>query len=111
MAGPWGFETVFRESGVPYAITDFPDGGAPFAGVQGFMVNAFSENVLLAQAFLTEFVATEEVMSQIAVDRASAYLPVLDSTDDAWLQDCCSWFRSGIDASYPRNGCGMGLLG
>jgi maltose-binding protein MalE len=33
-----------------------PDDGAPFLGVQGFMINPFSENVLLAQAFLTEFV-------------------------------------------------------
>jgi hypothetical protein len=52
-----------------------------------FVVNAFSENALLAQAFLTEFVATEDVMAQLAeaTNRASAFLPVLDATDDADL--------------------------
>jgi maltose-binding protein MalE len=56
MAGPWALDA--SASGVPYAVAPFfPDEGAPFLGVQGFMVNPFSENQLLAQAFLTEFVA------------------------------------------------------
>jgi maltose-binding protein MalE len=86
MAGPWALDRI-RESGVPYAITNFPSGtqdGFPFSGVQIFVVNAFSENVLLAQAFLTEFVATEEVMESlyIAGNRPSAFIPVLEATDD-----------------------------
>lgn len=83
MAGPWALDR-FREAGVPYAITNFPDGGDPFAGIQGFMVNAFSENVLLAQAFLTEFVATEAVMEELYLsgNRPSAFAPVLAATDD-----------------------------
>ncbi len=63
MAGPWALQRI-RELGVPYAITNFPSGGVPFAGTQGFFINAQSENVLLAQAFLNEFIATEEVMLQ-----------------------------------------------
>lgn len=89
MAGPWALERI-RASGVPYAVTSFPaaveggEPGAPFLGVQGFMVNAFSENVLLAQAFLTEFVATPEVMQQLyeTGNRPSAFIPVLEATDD-----------------------------
>ncbi|GAB4580836.1 MAG: hypothetical protein Fur0022_35790 [Anaerolineales bacterium] len=89
MAGPWALDRI-RASGVPYAVTSFPaateggEPGAPFLGVQGFMVNAFSENVLLAQAFLTEFVATPEVMGQLQVsgNRPSAYIPVLEATND-----------------------------
>jgi maltose/maltodextrin transport system substrate-binding protein/arabinogalactan oligomer/maltooligosaccharide transport system substrate-binding protein len=89
MAGPWALERI-RASGVPYAVTTFPAAeeggtpGAPFLGVQGFMVNALSENVLLAQAFLTEFVATEEVMQQLYVagNRPSAFASVLAATDD-----------------------------
>lgn len=89
MAGPWALERI-RASGVPYAVTSFPaaeeggEPGAPFLGVQGFMVNAFSENVLLAQAFLTEFVATEEIMQQLyeTGNRPSAFIPVLEATDD-----------------------------
>jgi maltose/maltodextrin transport system substrate-binding protein/arabinogalactan oligomer/maltooligosaccharide transport system substrate-binding protein len=92
MAGPWALERI-RASGVPYAVTSFPaaeeggEPGAPFLGVQGFMVNAFSENVLLAQAFLTEFVATSDVMQQLyeTGNRPSAYIPVLEMTADADL--------------------------
>jgi maltose/maltodextrin transport system substrate-binding protein/arabinogalactan oligomer/maltooligosaccharide transport system substrate-binding protein len=86
MAGPWALDRI-RESGIPYAITNFPAAeqeGYPFSGVQIFVINAFSENTLLAQAFLTEFVATEEVMKElyIAGNRPSAFQPVLDATDD-----------------------------
>lgn len=88
MAGPWALDRI-RASGVPYAVAEsFPDNGAPFLGVQGFMINPFSENVLLAQAFLTEFVATEEVMQKLYETglRPSAYIPVLEATDDPDLR-------------------------
>ncbi|MCC6605967.1 MAG: extracellular solute-binding protein [Anaerolineae bacterium] len=88
MAGPWALDRI-RASGVPYAVAEsFPDDGAPFLGVQGFMINPFSENVLLAQAFLTEFVATEEVMQLLYETglRPSAYIPVLEATDDPDLR-------------------------
>jgi len=51
-------------------------------------VNAFSENILLAQAFLTEFVATEETMQQLYETglRPSAYTSVLATTEDADLK-------------------------
>ncbi len=67
-----------------YAISPFPDGGQPFAGVQGFMINPLSEKVLLAQAFLTEFIATDEIMTflQEEGNRAAVYLPVVEETDD-----------------------------
>ena len=83
MTGPWALDR-FRTAGVNYAISPFPSGGQAFGGIQGFMINAFSENVLLAQAFLTEFVATEDVMQQLyeAGDRPSAFLPVLEATAD-----------------------------
>nr|MBN1229396.1 extracellular solute-binding protein [Anaerolineae bacterium] len=87
MAGPWALDRI-RAAGVPYAITTFPAGpageGLPFAGVQGFFVNAFSENPLLAQAFLTEFVATDEVMLALleAGNRPSALIAVNESVDD-----------------------------
>jgi arabinogalactan oligomer/maltooligosaccharide transport system substrate-binding protein len=87
MAGPWALDRL-RESGVPYAITNFPEAtavGAPFSGVQGFAVNALSENVLLAQAFLTEFLATDASMQMLAEgsNRPSAWLAV--TSDDADL--------------------------
>ncbi|MFK7805848.1 MAG: extracellular solute-binding protein [Anaerolineae bacterium] len=84
LAGPWALDRL-RESGVNYAIAEFPDAGQSFLGVQGFAVNALSDNVLLAQAFLTEFVATEEVMTALAEsgNRPSAHRAV--TSDDADL--------------------------
>ncbi len=87
MDGPWSLSR-FRDSGVPYAITNFPGGGFPFAGTQGFFINAQSENVLLAQAFLNEFVANEDTMLKLykVGQRAPAYLPALEKIDDADLK-------------------------
>ena len=82
VTGPWALPRL-RDSGVPYAISDIPEqrsDGRPFIGVQGFMINSFSENKLLAQTFLTEFIATEEVMVRLyeAVPRPVAYEPARD---------------------------------
>lgn len=88
MAGPWALDRI-RASGVPYAVAPFfPDSGVPFLGVQGFMVNPFSENILLAQAFLTEYIATEELMQVLyeTGNRPSAFKSVLAMTDDPDLK-------------------------
>ncbi|MGE5841581.1 MAG: extracellular solute-binding protein [Deltaproteobacteria bacterium] len=88
MAGPWAIDRI-RASGVPYAVAPFfPDEGAPFLGVQGFFVSAFSENQLLAQAFLTEYVATEAVMQELYETglRPSSFKSVLEKTDDPDLK-------------------------
>jgi hypothetical protein len=100
MAGPWALDRI-RNSGVPYAITTFPEGpagaGAPFAGVQGFFVNALSENNLLAQAFLSEYVATDEVMQALydAGKRPSAFQSVLEATEDP---DIAAFGEAGANA-------------
>jgi maltose-binding protein MalE len=88
MAGPWALDRI-RASGVPYAVAPFfPDEGAPMLGVQGFLINPFSENVLLAQAFLTEFVASEDTMQLLyeTGNRPSALKAVLEMTDDPDLK-------------------------
>lgn len=87
MAGPWALSRI-RESGVPYAIAPFPNDGFPLAGTQGIFINAQSENILLAQAFLTEYVATEETMLKLyeVGQRAPAYLPALDKVEDPDLK-------------------------
>jgi maltose-binding protein MalE len=97
MTGPWAL-AQFRESDINYAISPFPSDGQSFAGVQGFMINAFSPNALLAQAFLTEFVATDDVMEQlyIAGDRPSAYAPVLAATEDT---DLVAFGEAGANAA------------
>jgi maltose-binding protein MalE len=89
LTGPWEIKD-FTDSGIPYAISAFPaakDGGepgAPFIGVQGFMVNANSANLLLAQTYLTEFIATDESMQYIFDNdpRPSAWVSIFNATDD-----------------------------
>ncbi len=83
LAGPWALDRI-RASGVPYKITVFPDDGVPFSGVQGFLINAFSKQQLLAQTFLTEIVASQDFMQQIYETglRPSAYKSVLATMSD-----------------------------
>lgn len=89
LTGPWA-TARFKDAGVPYAISAFPaaeeggEPGAPFIGVQGFMVNGNSENVLLAQTFLQEFIATEEVQQFIfdTDPRPSAWKSIFEAAED-----------------------------
>lgn len=86
ITGPWAL-TQLRESGIPFAVAKLPgetQDAQPFLGVQGFMVSAFSDDPLLAQTFLLDFVATEETMQAIfdADPRPSAYLAVREKIDD-----------------------------
>ncbi len=65
--GPWEMDNI-RKSGLHYGIAVIPNmeqAARPFVGVQGFMINKFSKNLLLAQSFLTEFVASDEVMMNL----------------------------------------------
>lgn len=70
MTGPW-FSQRIADSGQPYAIGVIPgaDGGmehgAPFAGGQGFVISAFSDNQLLAETFLLDYLATADVMAEL----------------------------------------------
>jgi arabinogalactan oligomer/maltooligosaccharide transport system substrate-binding protein len=90
ISGPWALEGI-RTAGVPYAVANIPTGtqpGAPFMGVQGFMVNAFSKNQLLAQTFLQSFVATDETMQAFFDQdpRISAWTAVADKIEDPDLK-------------------------
>ncbi len=87
VTGPWAIDQFLAPSDVPYAIANIPTGtepGRPFLGVQGFMINAFSDQQLLAEIFLSEFVATEEVMGRLYEigRRPVAYRAVFDAIDD-----------------------------
>jgi maltose/maltodextrin transport system substrate-binding protein/arabinogalactan oligomer/maltooligosaccharide transport system substrate-binding protein len=87
LTGPWALSRL-RDAGANYEIADFPQGPAgasqAFLGGQGFFVNAFSENQLLAQTFLTELMATEPAMRTLfeADPRPSAYLAVRENPND-----------------------------
>ncbi len=87
ITGPWAIPRI-EESGVNFAVGGLPagPGGAakPFLGVVGFMVNAFSENKILAEAFLLDFIATEEVMASLysADPRPPSHIGLRESLDD-----------------------------
>ena len=86
ISGPWAL-SGFRTAEVPYAVAPIPAGtepGRPFLGVRGFMINAFSENQLLAQTFLQQIVATEETLKAIydRDPRPSAFLPLAEVIED-----------------------------
>lgn len=97
MAGPWALNRI-RESGIPYAIANFPGEGYPFAGTQGFFINARSENVLLAQAFLSEFIANVDTQLKLyeVGQRPPAYLPALEQVDDPDLK---AMAEAGVNAA------------
>jgi maltose-binding protein MalE len=90
ITGPWNIQR-FLDAGVPFDIAPIPAGpggpGRPFIGAQAFMVSAFSQNPLLAQAFLTEWVASEE--TQLALyekgNRAPALLSAQAKVEDPYL--------------------------
>jgi len=101
VTGPWALNDI-RTSGVPYAVAPLPmmdETPRPFVGSQGFMINSFSKNLLLSQAFLTEFVATEEGMQLLydAVPFIPAFLPLAESLTDEDL----TAFRASVANGDP----------
>ena len=68
ITGPWAIPRI-EESGVSFEVAGIPSGpggaGKPFLGVQGFMVSAFSENKILAEAFLFDYIATLDTMQSL----------------------------------------------
>ena len=87
ITGPWAIPRI-QESDVNFEVAALPAGpggsGKPFLGVQGFMVSAFSENQLLAEAFLFDYIATADAMNAMysADPRPPAFLESRDAIDD-----------------------------
>jgi len=83
IGGPWTLADA-KAAGVNYAVSAIPpiDGNAPgvFVGVQGFMISSFSENKVLANLFIKDFLISTDVMLGLYIqgDRPPAYLPALD---------------------------------
>jgi maltose-binding protein MalE len=65
ITGPWERGNLEAQSDVNWGVAKIPTIGgnapAPFVGAQGMFLSAFSENKLVAQSFLLDFVATPEV--------------------------------------------------
>jgi maltose-binding protein MalE len=102
LTGPWALNR-FQTAGVHYAISAFPaateggEAGYPFLGVQGIVINANRPNVLLAQTFAVDFLATEEHYQAIfdAEPRPSAWASVFNSASDP---DTAGFNAAGVNA-------------
>ena len=85
--GPWAI-AAFQDAGINVAVNPVPSAGgefaAPFVGVQGFYVSSQSANGLLANEFLTTYIATEEAQLALyeADPRIPAYTAVADQVSD-----------------------------
>ena len=86
VGGPWMLEQ-FKD--VDLAVDPIPAPGdqpaQPFAGVQGFYVSAQSENALLANDFLVNYLSTPE--AQTALFEAGGRPPALIAAADAASED------------------------
>lgn len=109
VGGPWMIDSF---PGLELAIDPIPSAGGqpaqPFVGVAGFYVNAKSENVLLANDFLVNFMSTED--AQGALYEAGNRPPALiAAADTASADPITAGFRAvGADAvpmpSIPEMG-------
>ncbi len=86
--GPWAIK-AYADAGVDYGVALIPDVASglvarPFVGVQGFMVNTKSPNLLLAKEFLINYVAKKDTMYRIylADPRLPARKDVLELVKD-----------------------------
>jgi arabinogalactan oligomer/maltooligosaccharide transport system substrate-binding protein len=86
VGGPWMLEQF---EGLELAVDPIPSAGGqpaqPFVGVQGFYINAKSENALLANDFLVNYMATEE--AQLALYEAGDRPPALIAAADTASSD------------------------
>ncbi|HWR84607.1 MAG TPA: maltose ABC transporter substrate-binding protein [Rhodoglobus sp.] len=84
--GPWAI-SAFPDVNV--AVNPIPSAGgqpaAPFVGVQGFYLSSQSDNALLAQEFLTNYLATED--AQRALYEADPRIPALTSLAEEVASD------------------------
>jgi len=101
VAGPWAIADLTAK-GVPIAVyPNVPAGtatAAPFVGVQGFYVSAQSKNALIANAFLTQYMATPE--AQMALFKADPRIPAMISVEDQVASDTANYpYTAGFAAA------------
>ncbi|MFH5823482.1 extracellular solute-binding protein [Georgenia sp. AZ-5] len=91
ITGPWN-TTVFEEAGMDITVLPVPSAGGqeaqPFVGVQAFFPNIDSENALLVNEFLVNYIATPEVQTKLFElgGRVPAMTEAAEGIDDPILQ-------------------------
>lgn len=88
VTGPWNIAD-FEAAGIDLAVTEIPSAGGepaqPFVGVQGAYISAKSENPLLANDFVVNYLSTEEAADTIYAsgNRIPALTASADKIDNA----------------------------
>jgi arabinogalactan oligomer/maltooligosaccharide transport system substrate-binding protein len=87
ITGPWNVAGA-QEAGINLVVEEIPGPGGetaqPFVGVQGFMISAFSQNQLIANEFVVNYLGTEEVQLELYEigDRAPAMTSAFEQVSD-----------------------------
>ena len=116
ITGPWELGGVQEQTAVAnWTVAPLPAAGdqapQPFVGAQGFFLSAFSENALLAQSFLQDFIATDDTMNAFydADPRPSAWAAVSLADDASAFSESAA---TGIPMpNIPQMGSVWGPLG
>lgn len=119
ITGPWERANLEGQDAVNWAVTTLPTIGgntpAPFVGSQGFFLSAFSENALIAQSFLLDFIATQDVQQALydADPRGPAFMAVADglSSDPIAQAFAASAATGNPMPNIPQMGSVWGPLG
>ena len=88
MTGPWEVGNLNDQTTINWGVAKIPTIGgntpAPFVGAQGFFLSAFTENAVVAQSFLLDYIATQEAQQALydADPRTPAFTAVLDTLSD-----------------------------
>ncbi|MEE6272578.1 sugar ABC transporter substrate-binding protein [Georgenia wangjunii] len=91
ITGPWNV-TEFVDAGMDVAVMPVPSAGGqeaqPFVGVQAFFPNIDSENALLVNEFLVNYIATPDVQTELFElgGRVPAMTEAAEGLDDPILQ-------------------------
>lgn len=103
ITGPWEVGNLadvdVQWEVVPIPTIDGSNPPAPHVGAQGFFLSSFSEDKVVAQSFLLDFIATEEGMQALyeADPRIPAYEAVLEGVaDDPTVQAFSEAVANGI---------------
>ena len=119
ISGPWQLGELRGQTDINWDVALIPQIGdqptSPFVGAQGFFLSAFSENQLLAQSFLFDFIATDETMQALydADPRGTAWVAVQEGLiDDPQVQTFAESASNGVPMpNIPEMGSVWGPLG
>jgi maltose-binding protein MalE len=105
MTGPWALADLNQahtDNGLNFGVAPLPTMAGqprPFVNVQGFMISANAPNALQAQDFLTQYLATDDVMQRLW--QADPRLPTWNELADSMTDPNFVAFIDSADTGDP----------